>query len=785
MDSSNLETQRLTALSRLQLLDTPPEERFERLTRIARRFYRTDIALFTLLDAERQWFKSHPGVTETEVPRAMAFCEQALHAADAIVVPDARLDPRFADHPFVCGAPGIRFYAGVAVHEPDGHKVGTLCVIDSAPRAEDSMDLDVLHNLASIAENELAHALPRSAASGGHMCQADINQAIQRAQNAFLAGFDDRSAYDIVLNDLLTLTGSRFGFIGERLHSDAGNPYLKIEAITNLAWNAETEALYERVQRRGMLFDRLDNLIGAPLISGSVLISHNVATDPRSGGLPRGHPAIESYIGIPVFSGERHVGLVGLANRDAEYDSSLVQELEPLLQTVGNLIERDRLYREKRDHQKRVEYASRYDALTGLPNRARLSELLGAALIRAARDGNRLAVCLLDLDNFRGIDETHGRGTGDTVLQTVAERLRNSVHEPDLIGRVGGDEFVVVLHHIDDPHVYTRLLDAIQEPMCIRSTAVRISASMGVTIYPDDDANVDLLLRHADQAMYAAKEHGKSCYEHFDLARDFSRKERGRVLERIGGALRAEQFELYYQPKIDLVGRRVAGFEALLRWNHPTDGLIAPGAFLDHLENTGYAGAVGRFVIDRAIEQLRHLDDKSLDFTVSLNLSPSHFLNPTFCSDLRHALQECPARLRQRLVLELLETTALDDSGRVIETLLACRELGVQISLDDFGTGYSSLDYFRRLPAHEIKIDRSFVQDMRNNSEDEMIVSAIISLAKSFKRRTVAEGIEDAATQRRLIDMGCEYGQGYLYSRPLPADAALAWARSFRWSDIA
>ncbi len=355
---------------------------------------------------------------------------------------------------------------------------------------------------------------------------------------------------------------------------------------------------------------------------------------------------------------------------------------------------------------------------------------------------------------------------------------------PGWSGRLGGDEFVVILQDIEDDRVYSHLLAAIHDPIPYRLATVRISASMGVTIFPDDDASVDLLLRHADQAMYAAKERGRNRFEHFDLARHFSRRERGRVLDRVGAALDQEQFELHYQPKIDLVGQRVAGFEALLRWNHPTDGLITPGSFLNHLEYTDFAGAVGRFVIERAIAQLQRLDEASFDFTISVNLSPSHFLSPEFCSDLRRALQNCPARLRGRLILELLETTALDDSDRVIDTLLACRDLGVQISLDDFGTGYSSLDYFRRLPAHEIKIDRSFVQDMGDTGDDEMIVDAVISLAKSFKRRTVAEGIENIATHKRLIEMGCEYGQGFLYSRPLPANAALEWAHSFRWADV-
>ncbi|AWN16444.1 GGDEF domain-containing protein [Salinisphaera sp. LB1] len=784
MDSSTLETQRLAALDRLQLMDTPPEERFERLTRIARRYYHTGIALFTLMGADRQWFKSHPGVTESEVGRSASFCDQALRDTQSIVVPDARRDPALADHPWVTGAPGIRFYAGVAIHEPGGFKVGTLCVIDTAPRRRDEVELDVLYSLGAIIEDELARRRPTPAASGRYMQQSDLTAAIRRAQHAFLAGVDERSAYAVVLDDLITLTGSRFGFIGEMRHDTAGNPYLKVQAIHNRDWTPDSQALYQRVREQGIRFERLNNLVGAPMTRGKVVISQDLDAEPLSIGLPTEHPPMSTYIGMPVFSGKRQIGVVGLANRDIDYELGLAQELEPLLQTLGNLIERDQLYREKREQEKNLARATHYDALTGLPNRYRLSELFGCALVAAARRNTRLTVGLLDLDDFKTINDTHGRAAGDVVLCAVAERLRRGVRQPNWVGRLGGDEFVVILQDVEDERAYAHLLATIHEPIRYRRTTLQISASMGVTVYPDDDASVDLLLRHADQAMCAAKELGKNRYEKFDLARYFSRQERGRVLDRIAEALRESQFELHYQPKIDLVGRRVAGFEALLRWNHPTDGLIAPGSFLNHLEYTDFAGAVGRFVIERAITQLQRLDDEALDFTISVNLSPSHFLSPGFCNDLWHALQDCPVRLRGRLILELLETTALDDSNRVIETLLACRELGVQVSLDDFGTGYSSLDYFRRLPAHEIKIDRSFVQDMRDNGDDEMIVDAIISLAQSFKRRTVAEGIENIATHNRLIEMGCEYGQGFLYSRPLPAGAALEWARGFRWADI-
>lgn len=241
--------------------------------------------------------------------------------------------------------------------------------------------------------------------------------------------------------------------------------------------------------------------------------------------------------------------------------------------------------------------------------------------------------------------------------------------------------------------------------------------------------------------------------------------------------------ELYYQPKICFHRRTVDGFEALIRWNHPLEGLLSPGDFLQHIEYTEYARTLGNFVIREAVKQILAFSYQGLPYTLSINLSPSHFLCPEFRHDLADALEDCPRELRARLILEILETTTMDNTDAVQENLKACRELGVDISLDDFGTGYSSLDYFRRLPAQEIKIDQSFVKDMLEDTDDRMIVSAIVSLTKSFNRRLVAEGIESADVEKKLIQLGCDLGQGFFYSKPLPLPDALQWAENFRWEN--
>lgn len=780
MTNPGIEKRRLAALKRLGILDTPPEERFERLTRIAKHYYGVKSALFSLVDSDRQWFKSRQGLEASETPRAIAFCDYAIQQDKVLLVEDARRDPRFRNNPLVTGEPFIRFYAGMPVREPSGFKIGTLCIIDDKPRTFTEIDLDVLRSLASLAEDELERSF-NAAVSSEYVEASHLGRAIHRAQNVFLTSDSEHAAFELLLNDLLALTGSQFGFIGEVIRGVRDKPHLKIGAITNIAWSPETQALYQEVDRRGMVFDRLDNILGLPLVTGEVIVSENLASDPRGKGLPEGHPPVTAYIGIPVYSSDGQIGLIGLANRLGGYTAKLAEELEPLLQTVANLIERKRLYQEKREHQKHLEQAANYDSLTGLPNRRRMTELFEQELFEANQRQGQVSVCFIDLDGFKEINDLHGHAVGDAVLKSIAGRLLDRVRAHDVVARLGGDEFVAILRDVADERVYARMLEAIRQPISYRHHVLQLSGSMGVTVYPNDDSDADQLLRHADQAMYAAKEAGKNNFVLFDLDSHYNRKERLRVIEQMGEALDQRQFVLHYQPKISFVRRSVEGFEALIRWQHPQDGLLGPGQFLDHIEYTEFARKVGNFVLREAVTQLHEFQRRNLPYTLSVNLSPSHFLGTNFSSDLESILHDCPASVRSHLILEILETTALDDTNRVLENLEACRLLGVDVSLDDFGTGYSSLDLFRRLSAQEIKIDRSFVMDMLDNNENEMIVSAITSLSKSFRRRLVAEGIESAEVEAALIELGCDLGQGFHYSKPLPLEQALAWADQFDW----
>lgn len=779
MDSVTREKRRLAALKRLAIMDTGSEERFDRLINLARRFYKTPIALFSLLDEKRQWFKSRRGLDVSETPRCGAFCDQAIRQDSVFVVADAAKDERFCSNSMVTGEPHIRFYAGMPVREPGGFKIGTLCIMDRKPRDIPEHELDVLRALASLIEDEVERFYHASQYQT-QVPVSRLNRAIQHAQNTFHTDDDQDAVFEILLSDLLVLTDSQFGFIGEVLTNSDSGPYLRVGAITDISWSSESADRSQQRKTRGLLFERLNSLIDTSMLSDDVLISDGFEGDSQAGELSLGHPQITRYMGIPIFSGDNRVGLVGLANRPEGYTNKLAIELEPLLQTVGQLIERKRMYKERQEHQKGLEQAANFDSLTGLPNRRRLTELFEQELTLADQRQGALSICFIDLDGFKEINDNYGHSVGDAVLKTVAARLQHVLRECDIIARLGGDEFVAVIRDVENNAVYERMLEAIRRPINHQDVTLDLAASMGVTLYPRDKSAPDLLLRHADQAMYAAKDAGRNRFSIFDFETYVSRVEQGRVLEQTAKALGESQFEMYLQPKIVLANHQVEGFEALIRWNHPEKGLLGPIRFLPQLEHTEYAAAVGRFVIADAVAKLQHWKQLGLPYSLSINLSPTHLLSDRLVEDLQAALQGCDSDVRSRLIIELLETTALNDPGRIMGILLECRDLGVQVSLDDFGTGYSSLDHFRRLPAQEIKIDRSFVSDMLNNADDEMIVKSIISLSKNFNRRVVAEGIETLAMQDKLIEMGCEQAQGFFYTKPLPAIAALAWAEAYQ-----
>jgi|GEM_PF-708653 len=447
-----------------------------------------------------------------------------------------------------------------------------------------------------------------------------------------------------------------------------------------------------------------------------------------------------------------------------------------------------------KEHQQQLEHIAHYDALTNLPNRVLLADRLRQGLAQAQRRSQLLAVAYLDLDGFKAINDRHGHEAGDQLLIALSDRMRQALREGDTLARIGGEEFVAVLVDLMDATdcvpMLTRLLAAAAQPVQCGELVLQVSASLGVTFYPQsDNVDADLLLRQADQAMYQAKLAGKNRYHFFDAEQDRSVRGHHESVEHIRQALAAHELVLYYQPKVNMRTGKIIGAEALIRWQHPVNGLLLPAVFLPVIEDHPLAVDIGDWVIDTALTQMELWHAVGLDIPVSVNVGARQLQQSDFVARLRTQLAAHPQIKPGCLELEVLETSALEDLVHVSQTMAACREIGVRFALDDFGTGYSSLTYLKRLPVALLKIDQSFVRDMLDDPDDMAILEGVIGLASAFRREVIAEGVETVAHGEMLLQLGCELAQGYGIARPMPAHALPQWAKTWRpdpmWVDIA
>lgn len=443
-----------------------------------------------------------------------------------------------------------------------------------------------------------------------------------------------------------------------------------------------------------------------------------------------------------------------------------------------------------REQAERLERAAHYDALTALPNRALLTDRLERAMAEAERSERSLAVVFIDVDGFKAVNDTFGHACGDDLLVAIALRLGTELGEGDVLGRLGGDEFVaVLLDRRDDPDcaaLLDRLLVAIRTPIPLQGHEVGVGASLGVAFFPQEEpVDADRLLRQADQAMYRAKIAGKNRYSVFDAERDRAERVRHETLDDIRAAFEADHFVLHYQPIVDLATGRPVAMEGLIRWNHPTDGLVPPARFIPLIEGTPLAAPIGERVIEQALTELGHWLDAGLDLRVAVNVSGIHLQNDGFARRLEQALDRHGDRVRGRLEIEIPEAVALSDLGRVGGAIRACRRLGVRFALDDFGTGYSSLAYLEQLPFDLLKIDRSFVTAIGRGDRPLIVLEAILELAKKLGHATIAEGIELEAQREALTRLGCGLGQGFLFARPMPAGEVIAWSKAHAEAEAA
>jgi diguanylate cyclase (GGDEF)-like protein len=415
-----------------------------------------------------------------------------------------------------------------------------------------------------------------------------------------------------------------------------------------------------------------------------------------------------------------------------------------------------------------LQHQATHDALTKLPNRVLFIDRLNREIARAERDGLRFAVLALDLDRFKVINDTLGHGAGDQLLAEIARRLSNSIRAVDTVARTGGDEFLLLIADIREPAdvavIATKIVAALDKPISLSGTEVHASASVGISLYPADGSEPDSLVAHADEAMYFAKQSGRNGFQFFSRGMSVFSRERLEFESDLRRALSLKQFEVHYQPRMDVAGGRMNSVEALLRWRHPARGLLGPLEFLPIAEESGLIFSIGEWVLGEACRQARLWQLEGLPFIrIAVNISPMYFRQPKFLEAVRVALLDHALEPRY-LEVELAESTVMHHAETSVGILEELSRMGVVVSITDFGTGYSSMSYLRRFPIDKLKIDRSFINDLTTNSDAVSIVKAIIALAHSLRLKVVAEGVETSEQLQQLRELGCDQFQGYYRS---------------------
>ncbi|MDD3344747.1 MAG: EAL domain-containing protein, partial [Sulfurospirillaceae bacterium] len=433
--------------------------------------------------------------------------------------------------------------------------------------------------------------------------------------------------------------------------------------------------------------------------------------------------------------------------------------------------------------EKELEFLAHNDVLTGLPNRALLHDRIAHALSNANRLGTLVAVCFIDLDNFKKINDSFGHSYGDDILKQLAQRMQKTMRSSDTLSRIGGDEFVLVLENIKEYHEITTIIGKIQSvfsiPFLSKGETFFLTSSIGVSVYPEHGLDSEALIKNADTAMYKAKDSGKNTYAFYTIEMSIASYERIGMENALREAISQNQFMLYYQPQIDLSSHQVVGIEALIRWNHPREGIIPPGRFINFTEETRLIIPIGEFVLRRSCMDLiclqkEHLLDQNA--TLSVNVSGVQIEFSDFLTTLKTVLDETKIDPKN-LEMEITESFIMNDPARWIELLKKMRSLGLSIAIDDFGTGYSSLSYLRKLPIDKLKVDMSFVKDIPAREDACAIVDSILNLAHTMKIVSLAEGIEHIEQERYLAWRKCQQGQGYLYTQPMDFKNLKIWLK--------
>ena len=845
-DELTAEQQRLRSLHSYAVLDTPAELDFDELTRLASEWLGMPISLVSLVDEERQWFKSRVGLDPSQTPRSMSFCSVAIQRPDEVmVVPDASADLRFCDNPLVTADPHIRFYAGAPLVMSDGRALGTLCVIDREPREFSPKQGQTLALLARqvVAQLELRKK------------QSQLQLAVDRYQKLFdntldgvlqtrpggevqaanaaacaMLGMSEDEIRQSGREGMLDLTDPRLPALLEtRLREGQARSELRMRRGDGTLFEVElTSALYrdhdgqwlssivfrditERLRWQLQLQEQADLLHKlSPHVPG-VLCQFRMTPDGQF-TMPFASEGVRSIYEVSPEEARANAGML----RERMHPDDLPMLSETFMASARTLQPWHCEYRmllpeqglrwrqgdaqpeqledgsilwygfisditERKEAEAHTFQLAYFDALTGLPNRSLLHDRIDQALALARRNRQYGAVMFVDLDNFKQINDARGHSVGDHLLTEVAKRLQVLLRAEDTVARIGGDEFVLLINELgQDVEASARAAMAVAEkvraaldrPHLIDNFSYTSTGSIGISLFPKAGQQIDDLLREADTAMYRAKSAGRNRIAFFELTMQHEVEERLALEQELKEALATGQLRTYVQSQVDAEGREVAG-ELLLRWLHPSRGLLSPARFIPLAEETGLILPLGEWVIEQACCTLTRMRRQGMAQSLAVNVSARQFRDENFVARVQDILQRTGAPAQQ-LVFEVTESLFIQDWEHSLRRIIELVKMGIRFSIDDFGTGYSSLSYLQRLPLFELKIDRSFVQDTPHDVNDTAIVNSILSMAQHLGLEVVAEGVENRAQADFLLASQCNRLQGYLFSQPQPLEDWLA-----------
>jgi diguanylate cyclase (GGDEF)-like protein/PAS domain S-box-containing protein len=829
------ESERLAALAGLNIMDSPPEREFDELTRLAAVALGVASAAVSLIDDERQWFKARHNIPVAETPRELSFCTHAVECREALVVRDARADSRFRDNPFVQGPPFIRFYAGAPLITDAGHCLGTFCVFDQRTRRFSPEQLAMLADLARLATDLIeSRSERRMGAIAAKVIEATSDAVLAADQDGVIVYWNPaaeqmfgRSHAEAVGQRVEIIMPARFaqGHPGRFARAAAGGPTRLVGTFVELTaaradgsefpvelslarWgdsgpeqgfaaivrdiSSRKELEREREHAKAFLATIVTNLPAMLFVKDTETRRYLMVN--RAGEQVIGRRAEEligrtdreifpdigrryeqrdtaaiaatgpqTYEGIHLRPDGRHTHLrttriiVDGPDRAGQYLLGVSEDVTQMRQAEAHVLE-----------------LAHFDKLTGLLNRTSYTDRLH----RLVQHRAPFAMLSVDLDRFKAVNDQFGHPVGDAVLTEVGERLRALAEPSDWIARIGGDEFMVVL--LGDElrtraqQVSEAIIARLRDPFVTERAVAHVGASVGVVLSPEDGETTAQLRENADLALYRAKRSGRGDACFFNTEMDAAARDRRKLEGELRRAIDAGEIGLQYQPVLAVATGQMTSVEALARWRHADRGPISPDIFIPLAEESGLIDALGEHLLRTACTDALAWSD---NVRVAVNLSPLQFLSGRLIDTVRATL-ESSGLAANRLQLEVTEGLVIRDVDRTFAQLEQLRALGIQILIDDFGVGYSSLSYFQRFPFDKVKIDKSFVTDVASSRSARAIVQAVVGLGETLGMAIVAEGVETEEQMRVLAEAGCTHVQGYLFSRPLAAEAVAEFALS-------